>query len=265
MQTADVVIIGGGIVGASIAWHLTEAGCRDVLIIEREVASGQRFDRQEHGRSACAVRDQAQHPDVAVLHSVLRRVRRAAGPACRTIVRRDICSSPPSRRIWNICSTNQALQKSLGLKNVSMVSARRNRRARAAASLRRHPRRQLLLDRRLCRSQQRDGRLHHRRLRAGREAMALDRGHRHSAQRFGLRGGDCARPGQHEDRGQFRRRVGSRCRRDGRRRSAGRTAAPHAGPHRTVRRRLARDSHGHRYDERIPLPAGEPWISAGVE
>lgn len=39
-ETADVVIIGGGIVGASIAYHLVEAGCRDVLIVEREKAQG---------------------------------------------------------------------------------------------------------------------------------------------------------------------------------------------------------------------------------
>lgn len=39
-ETADVVIIGGGIVGASIAYHLVEAGCRDVLIVEREGAQG---------------------------------------------------------------------------------------------------------------------------------------------------------------------------------------------------------------------------------
>lgn len=40
VETADVVIIGGGIVGASIAYHLVEAGCRDVLIVERERAQG---------------------------------------------------------------------------------------------------------------------------------------------------------------------------------------------------------------------------------
>jgi sarcosine oxidase, subunit beta len=38
--TADVVIIGGGIVGSSIAWHLTQAGCRNVLVIERESQQG---------------------------------------------------------------------------------------------------------------------------------------------------------------------------------------------------------------------------------
>jgi glycine/D-amino acid oxidase-like deaminating enzyme len=39
-ETADVVIIGGGIVGSSIAYHLTESGCANVLIIEREEKQG---------------------------------------------------------------------------------------------------------------------------------------------------------------------------------------------------------------------------------
>jgi len=39
-ETADVVIIGGGIVGSSVAYHLTEMGCRNVLIVEREAQQG---------------------------------------------------------------------------------------------------------------------------------------------------------------------------------------------------------------------------------
>lgn len=34
------MIIGGGVVGASVAYHLTERGCRDVLVIERESMLG---------------------------------------------------------------------------------------------------------------------------------------------------------------------------------------------------------------------------------
>ena len=33
--TSEVVIIGGGVVGISIAYHLAKRGCRDVVVIER--------------------------------------------------------------------------------------------------------------------------------------------------------------------------------------------------------------------------------------
>ena len=39
-ETAEVCIIGGGVVGASVAYHLAEAGCRDVLVLEREERTG---------------------------------------------------------------------------------------------------------------------------------------------------------------------------------------------------------------------------------
>jgi sarcosine oxidase subunit beta len=39
-KLADVVIAGGGIVGSSVAYHLTEQGCRNVLILERETRQG---------------------------------------------------------------------------------------------------------------------------------------------------------------------------------------------------------------------------------
>src|ERR1700704_2258367 len=34
-STADVVILGAGIVGASIAWHLTSRDCGNVVLVER--------------------------------------------------------------------------------------------------------------------------------------------------------------------------------------------------------------------------------------
>jgi sarcosine oxidase subunit beta len=39
-ETAEVVIIGGGIVGSSVAYHLAEANCTDVLVIEKERQQG---------------------------------------------------------------------------------------------------------------------------------------------------------------------------------------------------------------------------------
>ncbi len=57
-QTADVIIIGGGIVGASIAYHLTAAGCRNVLVLERESHTG----KGSTGKSMGGVRAQFSMP-----------------------------------------------------------------------------------------------------------------------------------------------------------------------------------------------------------
>jgi sarcosine oxidase subunit beta len=58
MQTADVVIIGGGIVGSSIAYHLTAAGCKNVVVLERESAAG----KGSTGKSMGGVRAQFSTP-----------------------------------------------------------------------------------------------------------------------------------------------------------------------------------------------------------
>ena len=58
MQTADVVIIGGGIVGSSVAYHLTAAGCRNVMVLEQESATG----KGSTGKSMGGVRAQFSTP-----------------------------------------------------------------------------------------------------------------------------------------------------------------------------------------------------------
>jgi sarcosine oxidase, subunit beta len=58
VSSAEVVIIGGGIVGASIAYQLTLAGCRDVVILERESHQG----KGSTGKSMGGVRAQFSTP-----------------------------------------------------------------------------------------------------------------------------------------------------------------------------------------------------------
>src|SRR5277367_3489041 len=58
MHTADVVLIGGGILGSSIAYHLVAAGCKSVLVIERESTQG----KGSTGKSMGGVRAQFSTP-----------------------------------------------------------------------------------------------------------------------------------------------------------------------------------------------------------
>ncbi|MFN2492351.1 MAG: NAD(P)/FAD-dependent oxidoreductase [Pyrinomonadaceae bacterium] len=54
IETAGVVIIGSGIVGSSVAYHLAEQGCTNVLVIEREAHQG----KGSTGKSMGGVRAQ---------------------------------------------------------------------------------------------------------------------------------------------------------------------------------------------------------------
>jgi sarcosine oxidase subunit beta len=57
-ETADVVIIGSGIVGSSVAYHLAEEGCTNVLVVEREAHQG----KGSTGKSMGGVRVQFSTP-----------------------------------------------------------------------------------------------------------------------------------------------------------------------------------------------------------
>lgn len=56
-MTADVVVVGGGCMGASVAYHLTKRGVGDVILLEREEALG----TGATGRNAGGVRHQFSH------------------------------------------------------------------------------------------------------------------------------------------------------------------------------------------------------------
>lgn len=58
VKSAEVVIIGGGVIGCSVAYFLTKMGCRDVVILERETFQG----KHSTGRSAGGVRQQFATP-----------------------------------------------------------------------------------------------------------------------------------------------------------------------------------------------------------
>jgi len=66
-RTADVVIIGGGIQGASIAWHLARRGAQGVVLLEKEtLASGC------SGRTGGVIR---QHYSTSIVTEIARQAR----------------------------------------------------------------------------------------------------------------------------------------------------------------------------------------------
>lgn len=52
MERADVVIVGGGVVGASVAYHLAARGCTDVLVLDRAAPGGGSTGRATGGYRA---------------------------------------------------------------------------------------------------------------------------------------------------------------------------------------------------------------------
>jgi sarcosine oxidase subunit beta len=120
MQSADVVIVGGGIVGSSIAYHLTANGCRSVLIIERESAQG----KGSTGKSMGGVRAQFSTP-VSIQMSLY------SIPFYATFEERlsHPCDYRPQGYLFCATSgqqmeylkTNYAVQVKMGLKNVRLM------------------------------------------------------------------------------------------------------------------------------------------------
>ncbi len=121
MQTADVVIIGGGIVGSSIAWHLTQAGCRKVLIVERESHQGKGSTGKSMGgvraQFATAVNIQMSLYSIPCYASFEERLGLPSEYRPQGYL---FVATKPTH--LDYLRTNQRLQKSLGLTQVRMVT-----------------------------------------------------------------------------------------------------------------------------------------------
>ncbi|MBZ5584358.1 MAG: FAD-binding oxidoreductase [Acidobacteriia bacterium] len=120
MRSADIVVIGGGIVGSSIAYHLSAAGCRDVLVLERETHQG----KGSTGKSMGGVRAQFSTPvsirmslySIPVFQAFEELMGHPSGYRPQGYL---FVAATEGRLAW--LRTNHARQKELGLRSVEIL------------------------------------------------------------------------------------------------------------------------------------------------
>ncbi len=119
MKKAEIVIIGGGVVGASVAYHLTERGAKDVLILEREAMQG----NGSTGKATGGVRAQFE-TEINIKMSLysldfFRNCEFDCGYEPRGYL-----FFVSSEKGLNYLKRNVEKQKSLGVKNVELIDAK---------------------------------------------------------------------------------------------------------------------------------------------
>src|SRR5229473_6586554 len=122
MRTAEVAIIGGGIVGSSIAYHLTAAGCKNVLVIDRESSQG----KGSTGKSMGGVRAQFSTPvNIQMsLYSIpfYAAFDQALGYPCGYRAQGYLFCATTAQHMTYL-RTNHECQVRLGLKTARLISA----------------------------------------------------------------------------------------------------------------------------------------------
>ena len=180
-RSAEAVIIGGGCMGASVAYHLARRGVTDVVLVEREKMLGDGIDRPQRRRRPAPVLERGEHPAVDRVDRPARALRRRGGPPDRLSSgrlpvpavdpgeRRDL---PPERGPAAESRRRRAV-------------ARRGQREppRAGPERRRRDRRDVLPARRHRRSQRRDDGICESRAGGGRLDRARHRSDRHPCRR----------------------------------------------------------------------------------
>jgi sarcosine oxidase subunit beta len=120
-ETADVVIVGGGIVGSSIAYHLAESGCTDVLIIEREEKQGLGSTSKSMGgvRAQFATEINIRLSLYAI--DVFANFEELTGQTADYRAHGYLFCATTEAHL-NYLKANQAKQRALGLMNIEMVT-----------------------------------------------------------------------------------------------------------------------------------------------
>jgi sarcosine oxidase, subunit beta len=122
MPSPDVVIIGAGIVGSSVAYHLTQAGCKNVLVLERESQQG----KGSTGKSMGGVRAQFSTAESVrmSLYSIpfFREFEERMGHPSGYRGQGYLFVATEARHLLYL-RTNCELQTSLGLNNVELLKA----------------------------------------------------------------------------------------------------------------------------------------------
>ncbi|HEY9282027.1 MAG TPA: FAD-dependent oxidoreductase, partial [Pyrinomonadaceae bacterium] len=122
MQTADVVIVGGGVVGASVAYHLTERGCSNVLIVERAREQG----AGSTGRATGGVRAQfSTAVNVAMsLYSLgfIENFREATGRDCGYLAAGYLFVATDDAQLEGLKAARER-QRAAGLRDVELLDA----------------------------------------------------------------------------------------------------------------------------------------------